>query len=189
MVRAAALSCLFGLLCVVPVSGHVSVPAGFREIVADAAMIVRGRVTDVRAEDVPGVGVESIVTVAVERVLKGEAGPFVSFRVPGGRIGRYAVVMIGSPTFTRDEEAVFFLKRGADQAIRPVGLTAGVVRIRAGGSRGEAVVQAPFLPVSPAADGRAAGDDRRRAPLALGTFEALVRLVDVEQRRAAGAAR
>ena len=65
----------------------VVVPAEFRAIVTDAALIVRGRVTDVRAVAVPGRGIESIATVAVEAVLKGTAESFVSVRVPGGTVG------------------------------------------------------------------------------------------------------
>ena len=49
----------------------------------ERGLIVRGRVTDVRAIEVPA-GVESVATFAVERVLKGPAGDFVSVRVPGG---------------------------------------------------------------------------------------------------------
>ena len=36
------------LLCTGPASATVTVPAGFREIVADATLIVRGHVTDVQ---------------------------------------------------------------------------------------------------------------------------------------------
>ena len=91
-------------------------PAGFREIVADASVIVRGRITDVRAVAVAGAGIDSVATVAVESVLKGEAAAFVNVRVPGGEIGRTRFVVVGSPTFKPDQRAVFFLKRGADRS-------------------------------------------------------------------------
>lgn len=189
MGRPAATWCLFVLLWTAPLAGHISVPGGLHETVAGAALIVRGRVSDIRVEDLPGVGVETVVTVAVEGVLKGEAGPFVSFRVPGGRIGRYAVVMVGSPTFTRGEHAIFFLGRGDDQFFRPIGLGAGIVRIRSSARRGSAVVQAP-LPSAPQTPARrAVRGERRQAPLPVGTFEALVRLIDLDQRRAVGASR
>ena len=65
-----------------PLSATVIVPAEFREIVADAAVIIRGRVTNVRAEVVPNQGIETVATIAVEAALKGSPGDFVSIRVP-----------------------------------------------------------------------------------------------------------
>ena len=72
------------VLAGVSVSATVFVPTEFREVVAEAGLIVRGRVTDVRSVDVPGRGVDSIATVAVENVIKGNPTQFVAVRVPGG---------------------------------------------------------------------------------------------------------
>ena len=112
---------------------HTVVPAEFREVVSEATLIVRGRITDVRSVDtVPGQGVDSIATVLVENRLKGQASSFVYVRVPGGTIGSIRYTMVGAPTFKPGQRAVFFLKPGInDTTYRPVGLTMGLYRIRA----------------------------------------------------------
>jgi len=167
------------------VGATVVLPAEFREIVADATLIVRGRVTEVRPVAVRGRGVESVGTVAVDAVLKGEAGAFVSVRVPGGTVGRYRFVMVGAPVLRPDETAVFFLKRGTDAGWRPVGLSAGIARVDVDPSSRRPVVRAPILLGTTASVGPLVRGDRRRGPLAVGDFDALVRLVVEDQRAAA----
>src|SRR5262245_28573470 len=60
----------------------VTEPLTLRQLAAGAALIVRGSVTDVRAFVVPGRGIESVATVAVEHTIKGESEPFLAVRVP-----------------------------------------------------------------------------------------------------------
>jgi len=167
------------ILAVWPVSAHVTLPTDFREVVNDASLIVRGRVTDVRSVPSQQSRIDSIATIAVESVLKGSANGFVYVRVPGGEIGRSRVVMTGSPAFRTGQHAVFFLRPGTlDSAYRPIGLTMGVYQVRAEPGTGRAVVEPPLVsgvtasPVGPAVRG-----DTRRSLMAVGDFEALVRLV------------
>jgi hypothetical protein len=160
----------------------VVVPSAFQEIVADAALIVRGHVTDVRAVSTREHGVESVATVAVDAVLKGQAEPFVYVRIPGGEQGRTRVVMVGAPTLRADMSAVFFLARtGADNAWRPVGLTSGVVPVVRDASTGRVVVHAPAF-ATREADGRLVRGDIRRRDLPVADFESLVRLVIADRR-------
>ena len=179
------------LVCSAAAAGHatIAVPAEFREIVADAALIVRGRLTDVRAVTTIDRSIESIGTIGVDSVLKGAADRFVSIRVPGGVVGRTRVVMVGAPALPPNEQAVFFLKRGADKFWRPVGLSMGIYRVHidprdapgahpgAGGARvdrvgrtGRARRLAPRTDgrrrvriARPAGDGRPAGQARGRS--------------------------
>jgi hypothetical protein len=170
----------FALLVVLPLQAHVTVPTEFREVVADASLIVRGRVTDVRSVALPGGGVDSVATVAVENTLKGLAlDGFVYVRVPGGDLGRYKFVMVGAPTFKAGQRAVFFLKPGTtDSAYRPIGLTLGVFRVQAEPGTGRPVVEPPVVP------GRTTGlltstvrGDVRRRWMPVQEFESLVRLI------------
>lgn len=178
----AAVGLVVGVAHVAVLRATVVVPSEFQEIVSDAALIVRGRVTDVRAVTAPDRSVESVATVAVDAVLKGEAGAFVYVRVPGGEQGRTRVVMIGAPALKVDTSAVFFLSRGAsDNAWRPVGLTSGVMPVVRSPLTGQAVVHAPVLRSRAASEAVVRGDARRR-DLAVGDFEALVRLVVVDRR-------
>jgi len=151
--------------------------AEFREVVAESATAVRGRVTDVRAVRSAAGDVESVVTIAVDTVLKGAAGTFVSMRVPGGVIGRYRTVMVGAPVMRVGDQAVFFLKRGTGNTWWPVGLAQGIYRVRASRT-GTATVAAPVLSgVTTNAIGPIVKGDPRRKAMPLGEFESLVRLV------------
>ncbi len=152
--------------------------AEFREIVAESAVVVRGRVTDVRAVRSAAGDVESVVTIAVDAVLKGAAGPFVSMRVPGGVIGRYRTVMTGAPTMRTGEHAVFFLKRGPADTWWPVGLSQGIYRVSQASTRVAPTVRPPVVAgVTTNASGPVVRGDARRTPMPLLEFESLVRLV------------
>src|SRR5512141_1162522 len=95
---------------VVPARATVLVPADLAELSRSATAIVRGTVTTVRTEWADGRRrVETIVTLSVDQTLKGGFGRTVSFKVPGGDMGRYRSVMIGAPTFREGEEVVLFL--------------------------------------------------------------------------------
>lgn len=167
------------MLAGIALSANLAVPAEFRTVVSDATLIVRGQITDVRAVSVPGAGIDSVATLAVESVLKGQAGAFVYVRVPGGVIGRTRFVMTGAPTFRRGERAVLFLKPGVtDTAYRPIGLTMGVYPIVPEPISKQLVVEPPVIAGrSAGAQGQTIRGDKGRKPLTVGEFESLVRLV------------
>ncbi len=173
-------------MCLAPMAlgANTFLTAEFREIVADAAVVVRGRVTDVRATRTATGRVESDVTIAVDAVLKGAADQFVTMRVPGGVIGRYRSVMTGAPTMQRGDAAVFFLKRAAGNTLWPVGLSQGIYRLTATSERATPLVTAPVIAgVTANATGPVVRGDTRRKPMPLPEFESIVRLI------VAGAAR
>lgn len=152
--------------------------AEFREIVAESEVVVRGRVTDVRAVRSTAGDVESVVTIAVDAVLKGASDTFVSMRVPGGVIGRYRTVMTGAPTMHVGEQAVFFLKRGPGDTWWPVGLSQGIYRVSQASGRLTPAVMAPVLAgVTTNATGAVVRGDTRRRAMSVTEFESLVRLV------------
>jgi hypothetical protein len=176
--RKAALLLIACVCAAVPLSATLIVPAEFRQVVAESTLIVRGRVTDVRAVDVRDVGVETVVTVAVENVLKGQSERFVYLKVPGGEIGRYRFVMVSAPVFKTGQRAVLFLKRGADNFWRPFGLNQGVFRIHADPVSGLPVVPPPVVAGRNAPrTGPAERGDPRRKLMPIPEFESLVRLV------------
>ena len=169
---------LTALLVVISLAGAQAtelVPVSFREAVAEATLIVRGHVTDVRGISLP-TGVESAVTVAVDSVLKGQADDFISVRVPGGTIGRYRYVFVGAPTFAVNDQAVFLLRRGHDNALRIVGLSQGLFTIRAVPGAGQ-VLAAPVVAPQTAATGQVVRGDGLRRMLPVSEFESLVKLV------------
>lgn len=122
-------------LWLVPTAASTKLPADFRVTVTDATVIVRGRVTDVRAVRSVRGEVETVATIAVAAVLKGEAGAHVSLRVPGGTIGRVRTVMPGAPRVSLGDEGVYLLKRVPGGALWPVGLSSGIYRVTSTGGR------------------------------------------------------
>ena len=174
-------SCVVALvLAGTSVFATVVVPAEFREVVADAELIVRGQVTDVRSFVVPGDGIDTVATIAVESVLKGQAADsFVSVRVPGGEVGSTKFVMVGAPTFRTGDRAVFFLKRTREAIWRPIGLTMGVYRVQAEPGTGRAIVYPPALPAASrtASTPTVVRGDPQRKLLPVSEFESLVKLV------------
>ena len=176
--RKAALLLIACLCAIVPVSATLVVPAEFRQVVAESGLIVRGRVTDVRAVETRGVGVDSIVTVAVDNVIKGQADRYVYVRVPGGEIGRYRFVMVSAPVFRVGQRAMLFLKKGQDNLWRVAGLNQGVFRINPDPVSGLPVVPPPLVAGKTASmTGPAERGDPRRTLMPVQEFESLVRLV------------
>jgi hypothetical protein len=165
------------VLAVVPLSAHTVLPTAFPEVVAQSSLILRGRVTDVRAVRNPERGVESIATVAVAHVLKGGSSPFVSVHVPGGLIGRTRTIVSGAPTLREGDQAVFFLMRAADNGWHPIGLSMGVYRVRTDARTGVPIVNPPLVAGVTASSGPVVRGDARRQPYTVSEFESLVRLV------------
>ncbi|MEP6914536.1 MAG: hypothetical protein ABJC89_02785 [Acidobacteriota bacterium] len=154
----------------------VLVPAEFREIVAGSQIIVYGRIAEVRPEwSDDRRRIDSIVTVDVASYLKGGPGGIVTFRVPGGQIGRYKNVMIGAPEFQAGEEAVLFLTAAGTAPAHVFGLSQGVYRVRLDARTGRRMVIEPVLTsVGLPAEAVIRGAATRR-PLPLETFAASVR--------------
>lgn len=167
---------MVGACAALSLNASTLLPADFRTTVTQATVIVRGRVTDVRAVRAVAGDVETVATIAVDATLKGEASAFVSMRLPGGRIGRFRTVMPGAPRIEAGEAGVFFLKAAPGGALWPVGLSSGIYRVAT--SSGRAMVAPPVLPgVTTATTGIVRRGDTRRTMLPLSEFESLVALV------------
>jgi hypothetical protein len=168
--RPVPLLILFATLVAAPLRATVIVPADLGELAHDARAIARGRVaaiagrwTDDRRT------IETIVTLEVDRYLKGALGPSIEFRVPGGDLGRYRSVVVGAPEFAVGDRVIVFL--GASGPMIPfiVGFNQGVYRIVAGPDAAPMVTPPPILPsVGRQPLVRGAGS---RRPLPLADFE------------------
>lgn len=150
----------------------VIVPADLAELSRDAQAIARGRVSAVTGrwtEDRRTI--ETIVTLDVERYLKGSLGSTIDFRVPGGELGRFRRVVVGAPEFAPGDQVIVFL--GATGPMVPfiVGFNQGVYRlVAAPNSSGWLVVPPPNLPSATVNTPVVRGDISRR-PLSLSDFE------------------
>jgi hypothetical protein len=126
------------------VDATVLVPAEFSEIVRGSQIIAYAKVVDVRPEWVDGRRwIDTVVTAEVVSSLKGSAASTITFKVPGGRLGRYRTVVVGAPVFAAGDEAVLFLKTRGDELPDIFGLNQGVFRVVIDSRTGQRMVVPP----------------------------------------------
>jgi hypothetical protein len=158
-------------------SATVVLPAEFSEVVTGSQIIVHGRVLEVRPEWTDGRRrIESVVTVEPSAFLRGTPTPTVSFRVPGGQIGRLKSVTVGVPEFRAGEEVVLFLRGQGPSVPQVFGMHQGVYRVKVDARTGDRVVSLPTLGGGDAPQRvvRGAAD---REPLPLAQFTRTVQTV------------
>jgi hypothetical protein len=167
------------LLGFVPVlSATVLIPADFREIVSGSQIIVHGRVSDVRAEWTSGRRrIDSIITLQPSAFYRGTPARAVTFRVPGGQIGRYKSVTVGAPEFRAGDEVVLFLKAQGPSVPQVFGLNQGVFRVRVDERTGQRLVTQPIVTARGDAPEPVVRGARTRGPLALDRFAAQIQTV------------
>ena len=170
----AAVTLALSILAIAHLRATVIVPAELGELVLAARAIAHGRIVDLR----PQVSdarrhVETLVTIQVATYLKGDLGPTVTFRVPGGQIGRYRTVVLDAPQFTQGEEVVLMLSSRGPSIPYVLGLNQGVFRVVRTPDDRWLVAPPPMLPSVSAV--RIARGDPSRRPQLLADFEARVR--------------
>ena len=154
----------------------VLLPAEFHEIVTGSQIIVYGRVAAVHAEWADGRRrIDTIVSVQAGTYLKGGPGSVVTFRVPGGQIGRYRNVVVGAPQFQPGDEAVLFLSASGPSVAHIFGLSQGVFRVRVDSRTGARLVVPPVLMAEADATQAVTRGDAARRQLSLDDFAATVR--------------
>jgi len=75
-------------------------------------LVVRGIVTDVRAEEFDGrktLGIRTLITLRVERTLKGSAAGEVTLVQLGGVVRGHSLQVAGVPQFRRGERQIVFV--------------------------------------------------------------------------------
>jgi hypothetical protein len=178
------------LLTAPAIGATVIVPAEFREIVAGSEIIAHMRVVETRPEWTDGRRqITTIVTADVLSSYKGDVERTVSFRVPGGQIGRYRSILVGAPLFKRGDEAVLFLTRDGADVPQVFGLNQGVFRVRQDPRSGRRIVVRPILMASGATPERVVRGAASRRSLEIEAFGAQVRAVIALQRNGQGGAR
>jgi hypothetical protein len=170
---------LLVVLVALPVRATTLVPADLGDLSHDAVAIARGRVVavDARVAD-DRRAIETLVTIEVERYLKGDLGSTVQFRVPGGRVGRFRTIVVGAPTFAADDRVVVFLGARGPAIPYLVGFSQGVYRVvltpTAGWMVTPPAIAAPTTGAAPIVRG-----DVTRTTVPLADFESQVRTLVV----------
>jgi hypothetical protein len=163
-----------GIAAVSTLRATTLLPAEFREIVGESQIIAYGRVLDALPElSDDRKRIETIVTFEVGTYLKGGPGETLTFRVPGGQIGRYRSVMVGAPVFENGDEAVLFLTQREDGQPRVFGLSQGVFRVLREARSQRRLVLPPLLARGESPEIVVRGATGRQ-PMALETFGAQV---------------
>ena len=164
------------LMLAAPAHATILVGADLGELSRDAIAIARGTVVAVEARwGENRRTVDTMVTLEVERYLKGSLGDILEFRVPGGELGRFRNVVVGAPAFSVDERVVVFLGAHGPSVPYVLGLSQGVFRIApAAGASGWVVTSPAFFPL-PSGAARVVRGDAARSPIPLADFEQRVR--------------
>lgn len=159
------------LLVHVTVSATTFAPTDFRDLVTGAAAIVHGRVTAARSDWADGrAHIDTFVTIEIEQYLKGNLGPSLEIRVPGGELGRYRDIVVGAPKLAIGDDVILFLSTRGGGPPHVLGLMLGVFRVRHDGGQ-TFVSPAPAM----ATDGtsrRIVKGSRAQAPVAMASFVA-----------------
>ena len=167
------------LLCFTPsLSATVLLPADFREVVNGSQIIVYGRISSVRPQWIDGRRrIESVVTLEAADFYRGTRAPTVTFRVPGGQVGRYKSVTVGAPEFRSGDEVVLFLRAQGPAVPQVFGLNQGVFRVRVDARTGRRLVTLPILTARSASPEIVVRGDANRRPLPLPQFAQQVKAV------------
>jgi hypothetical protein len=153
----------------------VLVPADFVQLVREAQAVVHGRVARVAGVWADGRRrVDTVVTLDVIQYFKGDFGPTVTVRVPGGELGRYRSFVVGAPVFEPGDEVVLLLGARGPSVPYVLGLSQGVFRVVASPATGDKLVLPPPLVAGAEPETVRRGDPSRR-PLPLARFGEAVR--------------
>ena len=173
--RVSLAAALAALLMPVVTHATMEVPVEFGEMVQGSQLVVYGRVVDVRGQQSGDRRtIETIVTVAVAQALKGQPGDTVTFRMPGGDVGRYRRVVVGVPRFSNGDDVIVFLRGGAPALPTVFGLSQGLYRVARTAEGRAMVAPAPFMVPAAGAERVVRGDPARQ-PLTLEAFAREVR--------------
>jgi hypothetical protein len=167
------------LIAAATADATVFLPADLGDLSRGAYAIARGRIVaaEARWAHADRRSVETIVTLEADAWLKGDLGRTVSFRVPGGRLGRYRSVVVGAPSFDAGQNVIVFFGAAPPALPYVLGMAQGVFRIASGA--GGPVVTPPAVMPSESPQRVVRGDLARRA-IALADFEARVRTLALE---------
>lgn len=150
------------------VRATVFAPADMSQLVRAARAIAHGRIIDVRPQlSDDHRHVDTLVTLRVATYLKGDLGPTVTFRVPGGQVGRYRTVVLDAPRFVPGDEVVLLLSARGPSIPYVLGLNQGVFRVMTDPATGDRQVT-PSPLIGESADWkRVVRGDPARQPLPL----------------------
>jgi hypothetical protein len=104
------------------VQGTTLQKLSFDRLIAEADLIVRGRVDGLKSRQVPDRrSMITMVVISIEKQFKGPKVSSVTIEQPGGSMGDIAQGVPGLPQFSEGEDVVLFLKRQGGGTFQIVG--------------------------------------------------------------------
>jgi hypothetical protein len=156
-----------------------TVPMTFEQLVGEATAVVYARVADVRGEWTRDRrAINSVITLEALRYLKGDLGPTVLMRLPGGEAGGRINVLPGAPVLREGELVVLFLATQGPAIPTTVGLGQGVFHVVRDARSGTMLVSPP--PFKGSAMGRIVRGSAERRLLTLDAFAATVHAIGAD---------
>lgn len=153
------------------------VPMTFEQLVSEASVVVYARVAGVRGQwTADRRAIDSVITLEALQYLKGDLGPALLMRLPGGEAGGTINVIPGAPSLRAGELAVLFLKARGPALLTTLGLGQGIFRVGRDAGSGRMLVTPP--PLKESAAGRIVRGAADRRALSLDAFAATVRATD-----------
>jgi hypothetical protein len=150
------------------------VPMTFEQLVSEAAAVVYARVAEVRGQWTSDrQSIDSMITLEALQYMKGDLGPVVAMRLPGGEAGGVVNVLPGAPTLRQGDLVVLFLKARGPALLTTLGLGQGIFRVVRDARTGALLVTPP--PLKESAVGRIIRGAAERRALGLDAFGATVR--------------
>jgi hypothetical protein len=131
-----------------------------RALTRAADAVVLGTVEHIETVGQPDGGIDTLITLEVERTLKGSVGRLVTLKQPGGRLGDRVQWIAGSPRFAKGERQLVFVSAHRDGTARTTAFGMGQFVVVPHPRTGEPMAERRL-------DGSVLGDrPLRRAPLA-----------------------
>jgi hypothetical protein len=128
------------------VDAVVIIPITFEQLVDEAAAVVYARVSEVRGQWTHDrQSIDSIITLEALQYVKGNLGPAVAMRLPGGEAGGKVQVIPGAPSLREGELVVLFLKARGPALLTTIGLGQGIFRVTRDPGTGTMLVTPPPL--------------------------------------------
>lgn len=160
-----------------PLGALIVIPITFEQLVDEAAAVVYARVADVRGQwTLDRQSIDSIITLEALQYVKGDLGPTVTMRLPGGEAGGRIQMIPGAPTLREGELVVLFLKARGPALLTTIGLGQGIFRVTRDRRTGVTLVTPPPLKESDV--GRILRGAAERRALSVNAFFATVRATE-----------
>jgi hypothetical protein len=96
-----------------------------RALTRAADAIVIGTIGEIETVGSADGAIDTLVTIEVERAVKGRVGGQVTLKQPGGQLGERGLWIAGSPRFARGERQLLFLSAARDGTARTTALGLG----------------------------------------------------------------